>query len=532
VLTEAVAKYKGTTTGGRKPPKLLEPVFPQDPLRGSLNILQAGLVHPVAAEVTSAGVKPKAQIIERILVKQGAEKFRLAQEKFAHLDVLKKRIIADKTKIKFYILNTEDVTIAKKQYNRFLNQKVLDKKKFNKLNLQSRRRTKQQVSASTGLNINLEPTSKDSPPLPIINHNTNKVPPKSKITPAILTELDRAKELKRLHNQEKMEIRWRKKEEDASVAVAEVNAEKKRLLKLEARLRHEAKVNQKGQQLNFTQGLLAKKSDYRAMLKQRQKKRLFTYKYSLVRGDFKKGTFSQYLDSISLYYNVGLFMYYILLYDRLLTLRGWRHFKGIPVKSQRTRSNSWSSFKNNSFLRHIKLIIGKKRYGLFPDNLIMTAIAAEYYNSLWLRQWRWEWDFHKEKLKRLQKRGHGQYKIDIFSLSKGRFSGNNRAAKQGQKKKVYNKNAFTLGFKPGFTLELIKYVSNDNIETELGQRLQILFNKETTKSKKKKTKTKKKYKDVKRQQKEKKVKNKSYILKKEIKRMVQNRKSKHFLNKK
>ena len=90
-------------------------------------------------------------------------------------------------------------------------------------------------------------------------------------------------------------------------------------------------------------------------------------------------------------YFLKKFFLNIIILDSLTTYRGWRHFKGLPVRGQRTWSNSWSVYKSNNILRQFKFKNSKIFYGNVPLREANVAYSAEYVNLLWKIQWLNEW---------------------------------------------------------------------------------------------------------------------------------------------
>lgn len=145
----------------------------------------------------------------------------------------------------------------------------------------------------------------------------------------------------------------------------------------------------------------------------------------------------------------------ILLFDLISTYRGWRHSKGLPVRGQRTWSNAWSAHRSNLIMREIKLRIAKKFYGNMPLHEINMAYLAEDINSLWRVQWDNEWKAAKKKIKVAEKKNsHTPLKIDLSAMAKNNIildDVTNKKLKANKKKRVIQKNVFTVGFDPGFT---------------------------------------------------------------------------------
>jgi hypothetical protein len=173
--------------------------------------------------------------------------------------------------------------------------------------------------------------------------------------------------------------------------------------------------------------------------------------------------------------------------DLIFCYRAWRHFKGQPVRGQRTWTNSLNSFKVNTVLRNLKLRIAKNVYGSFPNTTLLIASNAEQYNLLWFRQWRKEWDSNKARRLSFSKKSKNIAILDLNSTSRGKISGSNRAAKKGKKKRVYKKNTFTIGFSIGFTKWLIREsklgFKNVPIRTPAGHRIQVIISTQTEKKK-------------------------------------------------
>jgi len=136
--------------------------------------------------------------------------------------------------------------------------------------------------------------------------------------------------------------------------------------------------------------------------------------------------------------------------------KGWRHSRGLPVRGQRTWSNSWSSYRSNTLLRSYKIEVAKRLYGENFSKDYFVAYLAEEVNRMWKSQWEKEWYEAKQKRIKSTKNVKNLPKIDLVAMSKlqlGQTSNNN---KKNSKKKIQKKNVFTLGFDPGFTKDLMK----------------------------------------------------------------------------
>lgn len=160
----------------------------------------------------------------------------------------------------------------------------------------------------------------------------------------------------------------------------------------------------------------------------------------------------------------------ICFFDIMLMYKGWRHFKGLPIRGQRTWSNCNSSYRSNLILRQLKLNNSKKIYGNISLNLLNTCNLAEQINNLWKSQWTNEWrDAKKKRIIFLQK-NKSALKVDLHSMSKNIVWGFSKSnAKKNQQKKTTKNNVFTLGFDAGFSKALIKNFSkNENSNLILG----------------------------------------------------------------
>lgn len=177
----------------------------------------------------------------------------------------------------------------------------------------------------------------------------------------------------------------------------------------------------------------------------------------------------------------------ISLLNLMFCYRGWRHFKGLPCRGQRTWTNAWSSFRNNTPLKRLMLRIARNVYGNFNENTLMVAISAEHYNTLWYKQWYNEWSGSKKRRIKYFKNSKNVCIVDLNSAAQGKISGSNRPAKPGKKKRVYKKNSFTIGFNRGATKWLVSdAMANENggpITLKTGQLVQVLLSAPSEKKK-------------------------------------------------
>lgn len=111
-------------------------------------------------------------------------------------------------------------------------------------------------------------------------------------------------------------------------------------------------------------------------------------------------------------------------------------------------------------MREVKLRIAKKFYGNIAPNEINMAYLAEDINLLWKAQWDNEWKAAKKKVKLAEKKNsRTPLKIDLASMAKNNIildDVTNKKLKANKKKRVIQKNVFTLGFDPGFTKFVLK----------------------------------------------------------------------------
>jgi ribosomal protein S13 len=208
--------------------------------------------------------------------------------------------------------------------------------------------------------------------------------------------------------------------------------------------------------------------------------------------------FSKYIYSI-VPYKSNVFRrksFNIFMLDVLSTYRGWRHFKGLPVRGQRTWSNAWSSYRSNNILRDFKLKKSRRFYGNVPVREANVAYSAEQINVLWKVQWEKEWLL--AKYSRLRFKGHpSTMKIDLYSMANNQVMHPLKLKNLSKKQKQsFKKNYFSLGFEPGFTKTLLKnmfHVSDGSDVSDLSGTKLILRDERLNrknKSKKKIEKTK------------------------------------------
>ena len=168
----------------------------------------------------------------------------------------------------------------------------------------------------------------------------------------------------------------------------------------------------------------------------------------------------------------------VFMLDMITSYRGWRHYRGLPVRGQRTWTNSWSVYKSNWILRNFKLLCAKKNYGNIPARDTRVATIAEYVNSTWKSQWEHEWLAAKSS--RLRFKGNkNTIKIDIHAMSNYQIMHPLKLKNLSKKQKQsFRKNYFSLGFDPGFTkpllLELHNLINSDENNQDLSSSSLVL----------------------------------------------------------
>lgn len=179
----------------------------------------------------------------------------------------------------------------------------------------------------------------------------------------------------------------------------------------------------------------------------------------------------------------------ISLLDFLSCYRGWRHYKGLPVRGQRTWSNANAVYKSNYVLRNLKLKRSKQYYMNVPARESNVAYTAEYVNLLWKTQWPFEW--YAAKTSRLKFKGHpNSMKIDLYSMANYQIMHPLKLKNLSKKQKQsFKKNYFSLGFDPGFTKPLLNSIFNssisDSFESDLKGTKLILRDERLNRKKKK-----------------------------------------------
>ena len=140
----------------------------------------------------------------------------------------------------------------------------------------------------------------------------------------------------------------------------------------------------------------------------------------------------------------------IFMLDVINSYKGLRHAFGLPVRGQRTWTNSWSCYRSNLVLRQFKIKLSKKLYTSITISELNLAYLAEQINSLWKLQWDSEWKKAKRQRQVQAKKSKNLIKVDLRSIASANVSPKNKKKQSG----------YVIGFDPGFT----KYVLKQSIK--------------------------------------------------------------------
>jgi len=122
--------------------------------------------------------------------------------------------------------------------------------------------------------------------------------------------------------------------------------------------------------------------------------------------------------------------------DLIMSYRGWRHARGLPVRGQRTWTNAWTVYRHNLVLREYKIVIAKRLYGSLPVDDLSITYLAEQTNLLWKLQWENEWKEAKKKRLFAMKSNVKVTSVDLYSMSKGIVDTSNNKKKKKTKIKI------------------------------------------------------------------------------------------------
>jgi len=99
-----------------------------------------------------------------------------------------------------------------------------------------------------------------------------------------------------------------------------------------------------------------------------------------------------------------------------------------------------------------------------PEHEINMAYLAEDINNLWKVQWEHEWKAAKKRLKISERNNKkNPIKIDLASMAQGNIILDDitkKKLKANRKKRIIQKNVFTLGFDSGFTKFVLRNYNN------------------------------------------------------------------------
>lgn len=149
----------------------------------------------------------------------------------------------------------------------------------------------------------------------------------------------------------------------------------------------------------------------------------------------------------------------ILFLNLVWSYKGWRHFKGLPCRGQRTWSNAWSSFRSNLILRNFKKKTIKTYYGKIGGPEQRLCFISEYINYLWKNQWFSEWLYSRKNIKTLLKKKKYLFKFDVYATAKG-LLGNIKKNLDSVTKKKKKLLTGSVGFDVGFSKLYLKIKYN------------------------------------------------------------------------
>lgn len=150
-----------------------------------------------------------------------------------------------------------------------------------------------------------------------------------------------------------------------------------------------------------------------------------------------------------------IYIHNLLLLDKSLSYKTFRHLFNLPVNGQRTWSNAKSIKTIQSELYKYKF----KKYNKFTNNN-HTLFMAEIINLLWKLQYNYEWKhsakyftklpwYIQRKKKCIGVTAMANRRVDSFYKWKFVLA---KKPKSNKRKKIVNKNLLTSGFVVGFTL--------------------------------------------------------------------------------
>lgn len=161
------------------------------------------------------------------------------------------------------------------------------------------------------------------------------------------------------------------------------------------------------------------------------------------------------LNKNNFFFKIKVFNVYIL--DLIFSYKGLRHLNGLPVRGQRTWTNSNNSKICNLILKNYKVNLIKKIYNTLNMNFINSFLLLEYFNLIWKLNWTTEWLVLKKKKMFFQKKKNKNIKpkVDLLSINLELISLRSSVLKK--KSKFNSKNNFSiLGFEPFSSVNILK----------------------------------------------------------------------------
>jgi len=152
----------------------------------------------------------------------------------------------------------------------------------------------------------------------------------------------------------------------------------------------------------------------------------------------------------------------IYVYDILHSYKGWRHTRKMPSHGQRTWTNASTASRHNIWIKKMQQLRGKHMFGRIPSDIINITMQAERVNLAWAINWRNEW--YQERIAFLgadpkSRRKKNRRRVDLYSAAFLRLRTLTRIAKMSKKqKKTVNRAYYTLGYKVGYTMYLLRKV--------------------------------------------------------------------------
>ena len=165
--------------------------------------------------------------------------------------------------------------------------------------------------------------------------------------------------------------------------------------------------------------------------------------------------------------------------DLALNYKAFRHYKGYPVRGQKTRNNAKNSNKLNMGLRVFKLKQARQTYGNLSVLELNVANAAEYINLVYYCNFYDAWysaneGFSNKKVK------DNQVRVDLYSMANNQVMYPDKFNTLTKKQKQsFKKSHFSLGFEPGFTKRLLQDLLRSRMDSRFKSKIgnMLLFRK-------------------------------------------------------